>query len=67
MWRLGGGTHRVLGGSCLNTKGVYWRLFLDLRNLRNFEFATENEAIVDAPWVCLCVSCRQLLNCYGKN
>ena len=25
--------------------------FLAIRNLKNFEFATKNEAIVDAPWV----------------
>ena len=30
--------------------------FLAIRNLRNFEFATKNEAIVDAPWVRLCAS-----------
>ena len=30
--------------------------FLAIRNLRNFEFATKNEAIVDAPWVSLCAS-----------
>ena len=50
--------HRVLGGS-LHTKGVYRAFFLALRNLRNFEFATKDEAIVDAPWVRLCTSCLQ--------
>ena len=30
--------------------------FLAIRNLRNFEFATKDEAIVDAPWVRLCAS-----------
>lgn len=45
--------HRVLGGS-LHTKGVYCALFLAFRNLRNFEFATKDDAIVDAPWVRLC-------------
>ena len=47
---------RALGGS-LHTKGVYLTLyFLALRNLGTFEFATKNEAIVDAPWVRLCIS-----------
>ncbi len=42
-------------GIRLHTKGVYLTLyFLALRNLRNFEFAVKNEAIVDALRVRLC-------------
>ena len=35
--------------------------FLAIRNLRNFEFATKDEAIVDAPWVRLCASCFSII------
>ena len=48
-----------------STSGIGWFVFyirkaftalyfLAIRNLRNFEFATQNEAIVDALWVRLC-------------
>ena len=37
-------------------KAFTYALFLGLQNVGNFEFATKNEAIVDAPWVRLCAS-----------
>lgn len=40
--------------------------FLAIRNLRNFEFATKNEAIVDAPWVRLCASYYGIAAVLGK-
>lgn len=40
----------------IHTKGVYCALFLGLQNVGNFEFAVKCEAIVDAPWVRLCIS-----------
>ena len=48
--------HRVLGGSFTYGKAFTYALFLGLQNVGNFEFATKNEAIVDAPWVRLCAS-----------
>ena len=40
--------------------------FLAIRNLRNFEFATKNEAIVDAPWVSLCASYYGIVAVFRK-
>lgn len=48
---------RALGGSnFLHTKGVYQTLDSWPFETTTFEFATKDEAIVDAPWVRLCIS-----------
>ena len=46
-----------MGGSFTYGKAFTYALFLGLQNVGNFEFATKDEAIVDAPWVRLCASC----------
>ena len=38
-------------------KGVYSLRFLANRNLGTFDNAVKDQAIVDAPWVRLCMSC----------
>ena len=58
-------SHRVLGGSFHIRKAFAYALFLGLQNVGNFETAVEDEAIVDAPWVRLCISHRPVATGHG--